>query len=496
MPISIDEFKKAFAGKPAGDDLTGRRDKVEKSLKLLNAAVKQSEQEQRAVDGYDSVLKRLVQRYAAVSTKSADAGANAATELDEILRQSEVAISGINAAAIKNDLASSTTGPIAQAAPPLAAPPPPTPTAPTRTTPPPTTTPPPKPPPVAPTTSRTMRTGVALVPDYKGLRMRMTDWVAKNISRDRARAIVNLSNLREVHTDGNIVNAVGAEILAKVKVGPGGTELETFELDPSFAPTPSWDVSEGNVAVEIEVIDGAAGLPIKGAIVRLSDGKPYATDGDGVAKIELPANFTTKADVSATGYVSASLDIYTINQKVERAVRLVPVASSTMDLSEVTITVFDITEGTPVPGATVKVGNFTKTADDDGTVLLDLVPGEYPFTITATDFVTETGKIDVRAGKKVVINESIGIKPVGSEDIYVRVLSSRTKKPIADAIVRIASQQENTNNNGEARFLNMAFGEYRLGAQAAGHKSHAETIKHNQQSGTKFREIKLEPGKP
>jgi hypothetical protein len=62
--------------------------------------------------------------------------------------------------------------------------------------------------------------------------------------------------------------------------------------------------------------------------------------------------------------------------------------------------------------------------------------------------------------------------------------------------VRISTQQEDTDGNGEARFLNMAFGEYRLGVQAEGHKPYAETIKHNEKAGTKFREIKLEPGKP
>jgi len=502
MAISIDEFKQAFANKASDNGLARRLSDVEKSLKQLSAAVKQSEQGQQPVSEYAQVLKSLVQRFATISSKSADAGAETASELDDIQRQSQTALKGLEANQAKSGLASSTMGPVAQAAPPLAAPTPPftapptTTAQPTKQTPP-TTTTPPKAPPVAPTKTETMKTGVVLVPDFKGMRKRVMDWVAKNISKDRARSIVGLSNLRAVHSDGAVVlGQIGAEILAIVKVGPNGKELEKFDWDKSFATSETWDASDGNVAVEVEVLDSATGLPIKGAIVRLSDGKPYATDADGVAKIELPPSTSMKAEISATGYSTINTDVRAFSERSEQEVRLTPVATSTLDLSEVNVNVFDITEAaTPLSGATVKVGNFTKTTDDKGDVSFDLVPGEYAFTVTATDFVTETGKIDVRAGKQVVINEMVGLKPVGSEDVYFRVISSKTKKPIASAEVRLASQQESTDSNGEARFLNIPFGEYRAGARADGYKVSAETIRHNKDSGTKFREFKLEPDK-
>jgi hypothetical protein len=500
MAISIDQFKQAFASKASDNGLAARVSDVEKSLKLLSAAVKRSEQVQSPAGEFAKVLKDLVQRFAKVSSKSA--GADAATELDDIQRESQAVLKGLEATQSKSSLASSTTGPVAQAAPPIAAPTPPftvpptTTAQPTKQTPP-TTTTPPKAPPVAPTKTETIKTGVVLVPDYKGMRARIIDWVAKNISKDQARSIVGRSNLRDIHTDAVIVlEQIGAEILATVKVGPGGKELERFHWDQSFTPSKPWQAADGFVAVEVEVLDSATGLPIKAAIVRLDDGKPYATDADGLAKIELPPQTTKKADISATGYTTFNREIRTFDSRVELEVRLTPVATSTLDLSEVNIHVTDITEAaTPVPGATVKVGNFTKTTDDKGEVSFDLVPGEYAFTVTATDFVTETGKFDVRAGKQVVINEMVALKPVGSEDVYFRVISSKTKKPLANAEVRLASQQESTDSNGEARFLNIPFGEYRAGARADGYKVSAETIRHNKDSGTKFREFKLEPDK-
>jgi hypothetical protein len=324
----------------------------------------------------------------------------------------------------------------------------------------------------------------------------VADWVARNVSRSRARDLVNASNLRDIHGDVGVLEAYGAEVLALLKSGPGGIESIEFSFDTSFQVKDKWwEPADGYVPVIYEVFDANTGKPIKGAMVRFPSGNAYPTNAAGQARLEMAANSTKNIEVSAPGYVTAQSAISVGERRIEGAIRLAPVSFAQVERPLVTVTVLDVSASTttPVPNATVTIGRVTRTTDAHGAVSLLLIPGVHSFTVTAKDFVKETGSFDVRTGKDVVLSQMIAIRPNGADDIFVRVRDAKSKKPIVDAGVRISSQQEQTDDHGEARFLKMPFGEHELKFQADGYKLHRLLLKHNRKVAAEFKDVELEP---
>jgi hypothetical protein len=255
-----------------------------------------------------------------------------------------------------------------------------------------------------------------------------------------------------------------------------------------------WELEDGTAALIIEVLDAQSGKPIQGATVRFDDGDTFATEKDGRLRKSVPAPKSWKIEVAAPGYRSGQ-DSFTVEEKRGqiRTVRLAPVDAAKVDKVLLAITIMDMGDGSFVQNAKVTVGRASGITDAKGLVKLRVLPGIHAFSANAKGYVKESRPLDVPESKEKQ-EMLIAIRPSGGADIFVRVLRSGSRVPINKASVKLSSQYEYTNSNGEARFLKMPFGEHSLVVQADGYKKQLKLINHSKQSpASDFTEIELEP---
>lgn len=273
-------------------------------------------------------------------------------------------------------------------------------------------------------------------------------------------------------------------------------EFEEIKVRPTGAlgeELKDWELKDGKAPLVVEVLDAQRGRPIAGATVRFEDGYADVTGTDGRLRLNVKAPNSFKIDVSAPGYQNGH-DSFTMEERRGKmqTVRLAPIDASKIGKVSLRVTVSDVTDKSMVAGARVTVGRIPGVTGADGVVSLEVLPGIHDFSITAKGYVNEKGRWDVPAGKDEQ-QQVIGLRPEGGADIFIRVLSARSKQPIPGAAVRVSSQQESTDSHGEARFLNMPFGEHGLGVQADGYKPHRITIKHARDATAGFTEVELDP---
>lgn len=481
--VSLDEFKRAFAGQAADHGLTGRDSQVAAALKQLETAVANGAAGNGANDGFSAALKKLFERYAATRDQTGGPAAGSGAELEEILRNTQAVAGRIK------------TTPVGAPAPLMGAPAPPTSTDPANA------------PPARPQTrtarSRTgVRTKVTIVADFDTLRSAVVEWVERNVSRSRATALVNASNLRDVHDDTVAKNLVGAEVLADLKAGAGGIAAVEFKRDPKFQQK-WWEPKDKDYLPMIyEVFDAKTGKPIKGAKVRFPSGNAYVTDENGRIKTELLAGtFGSKPvelEVSAPGFTSVKKSVTARSGRLEGGARLEPVDPRKAETMLVRITVRDGTDGKPIPQAKVTAGGAPETTDKNGDVLINLIPGVHTVAVKAKGYNSASARIDVRDNLRedlstIALEHTILLTPSGGADVYVRVLDGRTRKAIVEAGVRLGTQAESTDPHGEATFVNMPFGEHRLWVDVKGYNPHDSTLVHGQKSAADFHVVELDP---
>jgi hypothetical protein len=491
--VSLDEFKRAFAGQAADNGLPERDRQVKEALKRLDSAVGNTV----PADGIRAATKKLVERYAATRDKTGGPAAGSGAELDQILRNAQAVAGRIK------------TTPVAVPAPTAGLPAPamgaPAPTAGVPA--PPTSNDPANAPPVrAPARTARSRTGVrtkvAIVADFDALRSAVVEWVERNVSRSRATALVNASNLRDVHDEAVAQNLVGAEVLADLKAGAGGIAAVEFKRDPKFQQK-WWEPKDKDYLPMIyEVFDAKTGKPIKGAKVRFPSGNAYVTDENGRIKTELIASkFGSKPvelEISAPGYGTVKKSVTARSGRLEGGARLEPVDPRKAEKMLVRITARDGTDGKPIPQAKVTIGRASETTDKNGDVLTELIPGVHSIAVKAKGYNNASTRIDVRDNRSedlstIALEHTVLMTPSGGADIYVRVLDSKTKKPIVEAGVRLDMQAESTDIHGEATFVGIPFGEHRLWVGTKEHNQHDSNIIHATKSAADFHVIELDP---
>jgi hypothetical protein len=273
-------------------------------------------------------------------------------------------------------------------------------------------------------------------------------------------------------------------------------EFDEIKIRPAGAlgdEMQDWELADGKAPLVVEVLDSKRGRPIAGATVRLSDGYSDVTGTDGRLRLNMDAPNSLKMDVSAPGYQDGHGSFSVEERRGSwQTVRLAPIDAAKVGKVSLQITVSDLSDRSMIAGARVTVAGIPGVTGADGVVNINVLPGIHEFTVTARGYVKDKGRWDVPAGKDEQ-QQVIGLRPEGGADIFIRVLSARTKQPIPDAAVRVSSQQESTDSHGEARFLNMPFGEHGLGVQADGYKPHRITIKHARNATAGFTEIELDP---
>jgi hypothetical protein len=258
-----------------------------------------------------------------------------------------------------------------------------------------------------------------------------------------------------------------------------------------------WETDEGYVPLIVDVreFEGAA-KPIQGAIVRI-DADPFLTDGEGRVTRDLSVQSTWEYEISAPGYKTEKGTFEITDKRKHLEVFLARTAKTvtTGDMVVVQVVVHNrLGDMLTVKNAVVTVGRVSRKTDSSGMATFSVPPGVHEFAVRMKGYSDETGKFDVPTSKD-AITQRIAITPSTKpvENICVRVREAGTHTPVVKAAVRISSQQESTDAQGVARFLEMPLGALDLAVAAAGYKTHSRTFHHNRQFATEFLEIELEP---
>lgn len=370
--VSIAQFKQAFASAGTNDSLKQRDQQVEAALKRLKTAVDKAEAANRAIGGFKTALKKLVERFAAVKKRQAagDQPGAAAAELDEIDRQIAIVTDRLKAA-------------------------------PART-----------PPRDGAVLSETMQTDVRIISHNKTgaevrtlteVRSELITWLSKRVSKDRASALVDASNLKELHRQAGSVKQSSARALrAHLQTRSDGIDSVRFSIDQlrdaDLRAPPRY------VDVYLDVFDVWTDKPIKRAeitpvsVIDVATRKPIPesgsfstyTDDEGRALLVMRENTRNTVRVSAPGYETDDNTIKTDTApKLETAMRLLLLDKGRLERSKaaVEINVKDRFSGSNVPKAAITIGSESRFTNADGFASFTILPGSYDFSVTADGYV-------------------------------------------------------------------------------------------------------------
>ncbi len=150
------------------------------------------------------------------------------------------------------------------------------------------------------------------------------------------------------------------------------------------------------------VTNNETGSPVSGAEINI-EGNILNTDASGLAVVNLE-NGTYTYTITATGYFEQSNSVTVDNAPAEVAVSLVPVSGYT-----VTFTINDDITTDPIEGATIDIEGTTITTDPSGLAAIELENGTYNYTVSATDYVEETGSLTVNDATESI---SVALTPI------------------------------------------------------------------------------------
>ncbi len=260
----------------------------------------------------------------------------------------------------------------------------------------------------------------------------------------------------EVDIDGNILttNASGEATIDLIN-GTYTYDVTATDYDPvsgdvtvSSAPvTENVGMDETEYTVTFVVTDNATTDPIAGAEVDI-DGNILTTDGNGEATIDL-INGTYTYDVTATGYDPASGDVTVSSAPVTENVG--------MDETQYTVT-FVVTDNIttdPIVGAEVDIDGNILTTDANGEATIDLINGDYDYSVTSTGYDAASGTVTVSSA---AVTEEVGMDP-STYTVTFAVSNNETSEPISGAEVSVDGEILTTDNNGEAT-IDLTNGDY------------------------------------
>ncbi|MFC7058808.1 carboxypeptidase regulatory-like domain-containing protein [Halovenus salina] len=140
--------------------------------------------------------------------------------------------------------------------------------------------------------------------------------------------------------------------------------------------------------------------PIAGATVTVGE-QEATTNSDGVATFSLTDGEYT-VTVDADGFESAS-ETVTVDGQTGVTVTLEPDSDGPpAEANQLTIDVVD-SDGSPVEGAEIAVGDASATTGADGTATVEVADGTYTITVDADGFETTEQEIDIQSDETVTI---------------------------------------------------------------------------------------------
>ncbi|MFW6014027.1 MAG: MSCRAMM family protein, partial [Candidatus Nanoarchaeia archaeon] len=140
----------------------------------------------------------------------------------------------------------------------------------------------------------------------------------------------------------------------------------------------------------------------------------------------------------------------------------------------VTFEVTDSESGNSISGASVSLGKQSGTTNSAGEVSFDKSPGTYDWDVTAQDYSSESGSVDVTNKDETV---QVSLEPVVDEHtVTFNVIDASTGFAIQGADVELGSYSETTNSNGRVVFDNVEEGNYDWDVSKDGYHSVADSV--------------------
>ncbi len=230
---------------------------------------------------------------------------------------------------------------------------------------------------------------------------------------------------------------------------------EGFEVNVTMEPIPLYTVTF-NVTDD----EGAA---LEGANIQVN-GLSITTDSQGVATIELQ-NGDYPYTVSLANYYSEEGSFTVLDEDL-----LVDVTLSPVLYALITFNISDINSN-PVEGAIIIVAEETLTSDQLGVATVELMNGEYDFTVSKEGFI-------IYENSFTVVNEDITIEvtltPIPYFIVTFTVLDE-AEEPIEGALVEINGEELTTDELGIAT-IELTEGEYLFVVSKTNYETVSSTI--------------------
>lgn len=209
------------------------------------------------------------------------------------------------------------------------------------------------------------------------------------------------------------------------------------------------------------VVDSVSGAPLANADIRFA-GLALRSDGRGTFRAErVPAG---RLSVSAElfRYKSAQ-EIIELERGAAQDVRLAlePITTGT-----VRGTVRNASDGQPVAGATVTIGNLSARSNAEGRFEIEQVPAG-DMTARASLTLFEAGEAQLTVEAAAVVDTEVRLTPITYGTVSGKVVNAESGAPLENASVSAGRQSAQTNAAGEFELQRVAAGDISvLGSKA------------------------------
>ena len=201
----------------------------------------------------------------------------------------------------------------------------------------------------------------------------------------------------------------------------------------------NFDVADENISlnlalvpneytVSFTIIDELTELPIEGATISISE-QTLTTSATGTATINLPS-YTYNYTVSAESYLSKNNTLTVSGADADVEESLTPVFTVTFSITD--------NEANPIENAIISVAEEVLTTNAEGEATINLINGEYPYTVVKDGFETyeSTATVD---GQDQEVN--VALNPASNANVLNSMQLSIFPNP-SNGEVNISLQNE------------------------------------------------------
>ncbi len=291
--------------------------------------------------------------------------------------------------------------------------------------------------------------GVTGTWEYK---IHVVDWDAQSIVYTTDMLTTTGDDQWEEGIDLNDIGGLGGKNVAILLEPFGNTADDAYPdvntdgaLDGASILGPLDDLSSmqsssdaaGDFVMDLWIMTSGASEPVKAQRISLNNtptaqpkaasvsGDNYVMTNQKAVKALVDYNVFLDGDevdngVTETTYTFADLAVGTHSAGVQRVYETGTSDIVTIDFEiveptyAVTFTVTDIDAGTAIEGASVEIDGETLTTAASGVATINLVDGDYDYTITMTDYETESGSITVAGA---AVEEAVQLQAIGINDV-------------------------------------------------------------------------------